>query len=122
MNPVPERVTILRDARLILARNEEQRSSQLFGAAACNSGAKGGGSGCVVPAKPVAPTAHSLRGKFHVFDTLPTACSSFIGDCPRTRRRWRPCRNDYGHRWGLSLIHISEPTRLLSISYAVFCL
>ena len=23
---------------------------------------------------------------------------------------------------GLSLIHISEPTRLLSISYAVFCL
>eukprot|EP00658_Telonema_sp_P-2_P084421 TRINITY_DN9368_c0_g1_i1.p1 TRINITY_DN9368_c0_g1~~TRINITY_DN9368_c0_g1_i1.p1 ORF type:complete len:139 (-),score=38.30 TRINITY_DN9368_c0_g1_i1:60-476(-) len=24
--------------------------------------------------------------------------------------------------WGLSLIHISEPTRLLSISYAVFCL
>src|SRR5678815_873256 len=25
-------------------------------------------------------------------------------------------------RFGLSLIHISEPTRLLSISYAVFCL
>src|SRR5674536_354841 len=25
-------------------------------------------------------------------------------------------------RGGLSLIHISEPTRLLSISYAVFCL
>eukprot|EP00658_Telonema_sp_P-2_P039561 TRINITY_DN28289_c0_g1_i1.p2 TRINITY_DN28289_c0_g1~~TRINITY_DN28289_c0_g1_i1.p2 ORF type:complete len:158 (+),score=36.74 TRINITY_DN28289_c0_g1_i1:427-900(+) len=24
--------------------------------------------------------------------------------------------------WNLSLIHISEPTRLLSISYAVFCL
>src|SRR5678815_5846899 len=24
--------------------------------------------------------------------------------------------------WSLSLIHISEPTRLLSISYAVFCL
>src|SRR5678816_3378578 len=24
--------------------------------------------------------------------------------------------------WRLSLIHISEPTRLLSISYAVFCL
>src|SRR5678816_3056847 len=23
--------------------------------------------------------------------------------------------------WNLSLIHISEPTRLLSISYAVFC-
>mgnify|MGYP002684345294 CR=1 FL=1 len=25
-------------------------------------------------------------------------------------------------RLGLSLIHISEPTRLLSVSYAVFCL
>src|SRR5678816_27840 len=25
-------------------------------------------------------------------------------------------------KWTLSLIHISEPTRLLSISYAVFCL
>src|SRR5678816_4865202 len=28
----------------------------------------------------------------------------------------------YGGSLGLSLIHISEPTRLLSISYAVFCL
>ena len=32
----------------------------------------------------------------------------------------------WGSNWagqlGLSLIHISEPTRLLSISYAVFCL
>ena len=28
----------------------------------------------------------------------------------------------YGTLWVLSLIHISEPTRLLSISYAVFCL
>eukprot|EP00658_Telonema_sp_P-2_P061707 TRINITY_DN50385_c0_g1_i1.p1 TRINITY_DN50385_c0_g1~~TRINITY_DN50385_c0_g1_i1.p1 ORF type:complete len:102 (+),score=11.11 TRINITY_DN50385_c0_g1_i1:295-600(+) len=28
----------------------------------------------------------------------------------------------YGQEYGLSLIHISEPTRLLSISYAVFCL
>eukprot|EP00658_Telonema_sp_P-2_P000610 TRINITY_DN10228_c0_g1_i3.p1 TRINITY_DN10228_c0_g1~~TRINITY_DN10228_c0_g1_i3.p1 ORF type:complete len:125 (+),score=46.94 TRINITY_DN10228_c0_g1_i3:118-492(+) len=27
-----------------------------------------------------------------------------------------------GESTGLSLIHISEPTRLLSISYAVFCL
>src|SRR5678816_3756101 len=27
-----------------------------------------------------------------------------------------------GAEWLLSLIHISEPTRLLSISYAVFCL
>src|SRR5678815_1744845 len=28
----------------------------------------------------------------------------------------------HGKGWVLSLIHISEPTRLLSISYAVFCL
>mgnify|MGYP002684580474 CR=1 FL=1 len=28
----------------------------------------------------------------------------------------------FPHIQGLSLIHISEPTRLLSISYAVFCL
>src|SRR5678816_2263086 len=28
----------------------------------------------------------------------------------------------HGSAQGLSLIHISEPTRLLSISYAVFCL
>src|SRR5665254_11541 len=28
----------------------------------------------------------------------------------------------YYSPWPLSLIHISEPTRLLSISYAVFCL
>src|SRR5678815_5814460 len=28
----------------------------------------------------------------------------------------------YDGRYYLSLIHISEPTRLLSISYAVFCL
>src|SRR5678815_3552244 len=27
-----------------------------------------------------------------------------------------------GYEYTLSLIHISEPTRLLSISYAVFCL
>src|SRR5678815_4079089 len=29
---------------------------------------------------------------------------------------------DHVNNLGLSLIHISEPTRLLSISYAVFCL
>src|SRR5678815_6153849 len=30
--------------------------------------------------------------------------------------------SDGAGAYGLSLIHISEPTRLLSISYAVFCL
>eukprot|EP00658_Telonema_sp_P-2_P036467 TRINITY_DN26373_c0_g1_i1.p1 TRINITY_DN26373_c0_g1~~TRINITY_DN26373_c0_g1_i1.p1 ORF type:complete len:293 (+),score=51.98 TRINITY_DN26373_c0_g1_i1:193-1071(+) len=35
---------------------------------------------------------------------------------------WGPPGLGYRGGWGLSLIHISEPTRLLSISYAVFCL
>src|SRR5665648_540752 len=37
---------------------------------------------------------------------------------------WRFARRrEYGYRvWALSLIHISEPTRLGMISYAVFCL
>src|SRR5674536_326407 len=34
----------------------------------------------------------------------------------------RPSAPPFGISWWLSLIHISEPTRLLSISYAVFCL
>ena len=34
----------------------------------------------------------------------------------------RPSKNKKVVILGLSLIHISEPTRLLSISYAVFCL
>src|SRR5678815_1340061 len=38
-------------------------------------------------------------------------------------RRSRPVQKDcYACTEYLSLIHISEPTRLLSISYAVFCL
>src|SRR5678816_4904948 len=49
---------------------------------------------------------------------------------PRGFRSWGPVRaslyagTDYGDHANvetLSLIHISEPTRLLSISYAVFC-
>src|SRR5678815_5149185 len=40
------------------------------------------------------------------------------GDYPTaTKNIW-----EFPHRLSLSLIHISEPTRLLSISYAVFCL
>src|SRR5678816_1279289 len=37
---------------------------------------------------------------------------------------WSDIPNNRQYRWleDLSLIHISEPTRLLSISYAVFCL
>eukprot|EP00658_Telonema_sp_P-2_P057217 TRINITY_DN45668_c0_g1_i1.p1 TRINITY_DN45668_c0_g1~~TRINITY_DN45668_c0_g1_i1.p1 ORF type:complete len:103 (-),score=10.50 TRINITY_DN45668_c0_g1_i1:40-348(-) len=44
----------------------------------------------------------------------------------RCLRERQPCpprvRKPQGGGWDLSLIHISEPTRLLSISYAVFCL
>src|SRR5674536_382111 len=44
----------------------------------------------------------------------------------RNGLRWRDAPREYGpHKTvynRLSLIHISEPTRLLSISYAVFCL
>src|SRR5678816_4875099 len=36
-----------------------------------------------------------------------------------TRDRHNPA---FHSKYALSLIHISEPTRLLSISYAVFCL
>ena len=38
---------------------------------------------------------------------------------PRLLKRWSAFG---GMLLALSLIHISEPTRLLSISYAVFCL
>src|SRR5660397_277275 len=60
--------------------------------------------------------------------------SSGGGVCSKSRRKYRGSlgagiRRDHkgvcGSRqelWGLSLIHISEPTRLRRISYAVFCL
>src|SRR5674536_30577 len=38
------------------------------------------------------------------------------------RRRAPSNRREHRNAHSLSLIHISEPTRLLSISYAVFCL
>src|SRR5678816_3314026 len=49
-----------------------------------------------------------------------------FADAPKDMvKRWRFLVNDYLRGrpvLKLSLIHISEPTRLLSISYAVFCL
>src|SRR5678815_2726666 len=39
----------------------------------------------------------------------------------KLKAEWRPTENNRNAKY-LSLIHISEPTRLLSISYAVFCL
>ena len=38
-----------------------------------------------------------------------------------TNANWNPAPTNYANVW-LSLIHISEPTRLGMISYAVFCL
>src|SRR5678816_3804010 len=40
----------------------------------------------------------------------------------QSTREGHTCDQQYVMRLDLSLIHISEPTRLLSISYAVFCL
>ena len=46
-----------------------------------------------------------------------------IEGIPRERIRYHVCWGSWpGPHVTLSLIHISEPTRLLSISYAVFCL
>ena len=80
--------------------------------------------------------AHALAGAIpRLSDVAPTA---YDGDSPgevrrfaRERSRWVFSNPDMIHlsmlrnhtRWALfllSLIHISEPTRLLSISYAVF--
>eukprot|EP00658_Telonema_sp_P-2_P015824 TRINITY_DN1610_c0_g1_i5.p1 TRINITY_DN1610_c0_g1~~TRINITY_DN1610_c0_g1_i5.p1 ORF type:complete len:158 (-),score=29.26 TRINITY_DN1610_c0_g1_i5:65-538(-) len=59
-------------------------------------------------------------GDHEIFSYEPTETS------PRQTDRSRPSpRGGYDRpspRGALSLIHISEPTRLLSISYAVFCL
>src|SRR5678815_685254 len=52
--------------------------------------------------------------------------SSAASDVYKRQCRYRAQPGSNAHRHGshqaLSLIHISEPTRLLSISYAVFCL
>ncbi|CZR87953.1 hypothetical protein CDFC105_30785 [Clostridioides difficile] len=49
------------------------------------------------------------------------ACNYSHISCRTKNRRVYRDRNKQKHHY-LSLIHISEPTRLLSISYAVFCL
>eukprot|EP00658_Telonema_sp_P-2_P013906 TRINITY_DN15270_c0_g1_i20.p1 TRINITY_DN15270_c0_g1~~TRINITY_DN15270_c0_g1_i20.p1 ORF type:complete len:130 (-),score=21.21 TRINITY_DN15270_c0_g1_i20:26-415(-) len=65
--------------------------------------------------------------KNSMFESLRSHCSSHYSS-PRfvtllSAQVWA-CREQGGARDppDLSLIHISEPTRLLSISYAVFCL
>eukprot|EP00658_Telonema_sp_P-2_P035852 TRINITY_DN26017_c0_g1_i3.p2 TRINITY_DN26017_c0_g1~~TRINITY_DN26017_c0_g1_i3.p2 ORF type:complete len:131 (-),score=18.22 TRINITY_DN26017_c0_g1_i3:51-443(-) len=57
-------------------------------------------------------TGRLLWAYLHLVDPRPILPSrEWLAAC------WSP-----GGGYGLSLIHISEPTRLLSISYAVFCL
>eukprot|EP00658_Telonema_sp_P-2_P030040 TRINITY_DN2275_c0_g1_i5.p1 TRINITY_DN2275_c0_g1~~TRINITY_DN2275_c0_g1_i5.p1 ORF type:complete len:558 (+),score=124.34 TRINITY_DN2275_c0_g1_i5:114-1787(+) len=60
--------------------------------------------------------SHTADGDGHVFAVLG-------GDVNNNNHPLSDSHQDGGtDMWYLSLIHISEPTRLLSISYAVFCL
>src|SRR5678815_5617719 len=65
-----------------------------------------------------APTIRYSGGTFYVINTLVGGTSkkgNFIVTATDPAGPW-------SEPYWLSLIHISEPTRLLSISYAVFCL
>src|SRR5450756_899824 len=59
-----------------------------------------------------------LRGRLHVFVSLYTQRLAERIAGRKIRALFRKARAAYN----LSLIHISEPTRLGMISYAVFCL
>src|SRR5678815_5895882 len=70
------------------------------------------------------PEARALRG-----DGTKRTCPTWHGGIAHQPLSFNPVKNiAYGvgtegcFSQNLSLIHISEPTRLLSISYAVFCL
>src|SRR5660398_291101 len=61
--------------------------------------------------------AQSTGGETH------SSCSKKTGAATMMHPIWKsPECCDSGSRRSLSLIHISEPTRLRRISYAVFCL
>eukprot|EP00658_Telonema_sp_P-2_P056486 TRINITY_DN44940_c0_g1_i2.p1 TRINITY_DN44940_c0_g1~~TRINITY_DN44940_c0_g1_i2.p1 ORF type:complete len:139 (+),score=45.11 TRINITY_DN44940_c0_g1_i2:72-488(+) len=57
---------------------------------------------------------------YHSIDEPPQHSPTLVSQC-RGSGSWWWIRAT-AEWWWLSLIHISEPTRLLSISYAVFCL
>ena len=66
------------------------------------------------------PTDKATKGKLlfaGLFDTLNAQRSQVLNGLERVTREQREAADKI-----LSLIHISEPTRLLSNSYAVFCL
>ena len=97
-----------------------------------SQGAKPGHGG-VLPAAKVTPEIAATRGiqigkdcispAAHSEFSTPLGLLQFV-DRLRTLSGGKPTgfKLCIGHPWELSLIHISEPTRLLSISYAVFCL
>src|SRR5450756_688117 len=76
-------------------------------------------------------STHVPRPRYAVMEAEPAAADA-CGRAAPTRpmrtvspamRSRRPgLLSEYGRVWDLSLIHISEPTRLGMISYAVFCL
>src|SRR5678815_834682 len=70
---------------------------------------------CATGAARCATQTANTNGKpVHDFQASPRSYANGYDGRPETRVE--------SMTWGLSLIHISEPTRLLSISYAVFCL
>eukprot|EP00658_Telonema_sp_P-2_P080015 TRINITY_DN7885_c0_g2_i3.p1 TRINITY_DN7885_c0_g2~~TRINITY_DN7885_c0_g2_i3.p1 ORF type:complete len:227 (-),score=54.60 TRINITY_DN7885_c0_g2_i3:56-736(-) len=70
-------------------------------------------------------TAADIRGQYGNASThrptLSTSPGSRVASSSVSQKNSRHVSGAY-QAHGLSLIHISEPTRLLSISYAVFCL
>eukprot|EP00825_Cyclidium_porcatum_P001278 TRINITY_DN10583_c0_g1_i2.p2 TRINITY_DN10583_c0_g1~~TRINITY_DN10583_c0_g1_i2.p2 ORF type:complete len:204 (-),score=40.22 TRINITY_DN10583_c0_g1_i2:35-646(-) len=66
----------------------------------------------------------SMRKVYDFAMTAPLEEINFILETARINKAAaeKSLKGEYGHALGLSLIHISEPTRLGMISYAVFCL
>src|SRR5678816_869620 len=82
------------------------------------------GQSALVTQRKESDTVRILSGVFEG-KTLGTPVSLAIhnedmrpGDYREVQQKYRPSHADYTY----CLLHISEPTRLLSISYAVFCL
>eukprot|EP00658_Telonema_sp_P-2_P078822 TRINITY_DN7475_c0_g2_i3.p1 TRINITY_DN7475_c0_g2~~TRINITY_DN7475_c0_g2_i3.p1 ORF type:complete len:110 (+),score=31.06 TRINITY_DN7475_c0_g2_i3:92-421(+) len=75
-------------------------------------------SSCAQPILPV-PSTSKNRKRVLTFTTL---CLNTSQSLVRKGDESTAMLGCWGEAVYLSLIHISEPTRLLSISYAVFCL
>src|SRR5659263_440433 len=81
-------------------------------------------SGLIVAAVPAAtdPAASILPASARRFDDQFLAAIAALPDSARFFKLAPPFASSTGTSALLSLIHISEPTRLGMISYAVFCL